>query len=148
MTRIRGFELVSGFTDTELLPKRETAHAAGYDLSVAEETSIAPGEIVLVPTGVKAYMQDGEVLYLYDRSSNPRKKGLVLINSVGVIDGDYYGNLANEGHIFAQMKNITDQTITLAVGERIVQGVFMPFLIADGDQADGERTGGFGSTGG
>ncbi|HEL0026667.1 TPA: dUTP diphosphatase [Streptococcus equi subsp. zooepidemicus] len=148
MTRIRGFELVSGFTDTELLPKRETAHAAGYDLSVAEETSIAPGEIILVPTGVKAYMQDGEVLYLYDRSSNPRKKGLVLINSVGVIDGDYYGNLANEGHIFAQMKNITDQTITLAVGERIVQGVFMPFLIADGDQADGERTGGFGSTGG
>ncbi|AEJ24449.1 dUTP diphosphatase [Streptococcus equi subsp. zooepidemicus] len=148
MTRIRGFELVSGFTDTELLPKRETAHAAGYDLSVAEETSIAPGEIVLVPTGVKAYMQDGEVLYLYDRSSNPRKKGLVLINSVGVIDGDYYGNPANEGHIFAQMKNITDQTVTLAVGERIVQGVFMPFLIADGDQADGERTGGFGSTGG
>ncbi|HEL0665614.1 TPA: dUTP diphosphatase [Streptococcus equi subsp. zooepidemicus] len=148
MTRIRGFELVSGFTDTELLPKRETAHAAGYDLSVAKEVSIAPGEIVLVPTGVKAYMQDGEVLYLYDRSSNPRKKGLVLINSVGVIDGDYYGNPANEGHIFAQMKNITDQTVTLAVGERIVQGVFMPFLIADGDQADGERTGGFGSTGG
>ncbi|HEK9074307.1 TPA: dUTP diphosphatase [Streptococcus equi subsp. zooepidemicus] len=147
MTRIRGFELVSGFTDTELLPKRETAHAAGYDLSVAEETSIAPGEIVLVPTGVKAYMQDGEVLYLYDRSSNPRKKGLVLINSVGVIDGDYYGNPANEGHIFAQMKNITDQTITLSAGERIVQGVFMPFLIADGDQAGGERTGGFGSTG-
>lgn len=53
MTKIRGFELVSGFTDTELLPKRETAHAAGYDLSVAEETSIAPGEIVLVPTGVR-----------------------------------------------------------------------------------------------
>ncbi|ACG61601.1 TPA: dUTP diphosphatase [Streptococcus equi subsp. zooepidemicus] len=147
MTKIRGFELVSGFTDTELLPKRETAHAAGYDLSVAEETSIAPGEIVLVPTGVKAYMQDGEVLYLYDRSSNPRKKGLVLINSVGVIDGDYYNNPANEGHIFAQMKNITDQTITLSAGERIVQGVFMPFLIADGDQASGERTGGFGSTG-
>ncbi|HEK9992515.1 TPA: dUTP diphosphatase [Streptococcus equi subsp. zooepidemicus] len=148
MTKIRGFELVSDFTDTELLPKRETAHAAGYDLSVAKEVSIAPGEIVLVPTGVKAYMQDGEVLYLYDRSSNPRKKGLVLINSVGVIDGDYYGNPANEGHIFAQMKNITDQTITLSAGERIVQGVFMPFLIADGDQAGGERTGGFGSTGG
>lgn len=138
---------MSGFTDTELLPKRETAHAAGYDLSVAKEVSIAPGEIVLVPTGVKAYMQDGEVLYLYDRSSNPRKKGLVLINSVGVIDGDYYNNPANEGHIFAQMKNITDQTITLSAGERIVQGVFMPFLIADGDQASGERTGGFGSTG-
>lgn len=147
MTKIRGFELVSDFTNKDLLPKRETAHAAGYDLSVAEDVTIAPGEIKLVATGVKAYMQDGEVLYLYDRSSNPRKKGLVLINSVGVIDGDYYGNDANEGHIFAQMQNITDQPVTLAVGERIVQGVFMPFLIADGDQASDERTGGFGSTG-
>ncbi len=130
-----------------MLPKRETAHAAGYDLKVAVRTVIAPGEIVLVPTGVKAYMQPTEVLYLYDRSSNPRKKGLVLINSVGVIDGDYYGNPGNEGHIFAQMKNITDQEVVLEVGERVVQAVFAPFLIADGDEADGVRTGGFGSTG-
>ena len=58
--KIRGFELVSSFTDENLLPKRETAHAAGYDLKVAERTVIAPGEIVLVPTGVKAYMQPTE----------------------------------------------------------------------------------------
>lgn len=147
MSKIRGFELVSSFTDEKLLPKRETAHAAGYDLKVAERTEIAAGQIVLVPTGVKAYMQPGEVLYLYDRSSNPRKKGLVLINSVGVIDGDYYGNPTNEGHIFAQMQNITGKTVVLEAGERIVQGVFAPFLIADGDKADGVRTGGFGSTG-
>ncbi|MGT2926138.1 dUTP diphosphatase [Streptococcus cuniculipharyngis] len=147
MTKVRGFELVSQFTDERLLPKRETAQAAGYDLKVAEEVVLAPGEIKLVPTGVKAYMQAGEVLYLYDRSSNPRKKGLVLINSVGVIDGDYYNNPANEGHIFAQMQNITDQPVTLAVGERIVQAVFAPFLLADGDEATGVRTGGFGSTG-
>ena len=145
--KIRGFELVSQFTDESLLPKRETAHAAGSDLKVAVETKIEPGEIVLVPTGVKAYMQAGEVLYLFDRSSNPRKKGLVLINSVGVIDGDYYGNPDNEGHIFAQMKNITDEPVVLEVGERVVQGVFMPFLVVDGDDADGVRTGGFGSTG-
>lgn len=143
----RGFELVSSFTDEGLLPRRETAHAAGYDLKVAAQTEIAPGEIQLVPTGVKAYMQAGEVLYLYDRSSNPRKKGLVLINSVGVIDGDYYGNPANEGHIFAQMQNITDKTVVLEVGERIVQAVFAPFLLADGDEVTGQRTGGFGSTG-
>lgn len=147
MTKVRGFELVSTFTDTDLLPKRETVRAAGYDLKVAEATVIKPSEIKLVPTGVKAYMQEGEVLYLYDRSSNPRKKGLVLINSVGVIDGDYYDNPANEGHIFAQMKNITDQPVTLEIGERIVQAVFAPFLLADGDEATGLRTGGFGSTG-
>ena len=145
--KIRGFELVSSYTDETLLPKRETAHAAGYDLKVAERVVIEPGEIVLVPTGVKAYMQAGEILYLYDRSSNPRKKGLVLINSVGVIDGDYYGNPANDGHIFAQMQNITDQSVTLEVGERIVQGVFVPYLLVDGDEATGVRTGGFGSTG-
>ncbi|MGT2753740.1 dUTP diphosphatase [Streptococcus ovis] len=145
--KIRGFELVTNYTDKELLPKRETAHAAGYDLKAAERVELLPGEIQLVPTGVKSYMQPTEVLYLYDRSSNPRKKGLVLINSVGVIDGDYYGNEANEGHIFAQMKNITDETVVVEAGERIVQAVFAPFLLADGDEATGERTGGFGSTG-
>lgn len=144
----RGFELVSSYMDSELLPKRETAHAAGYDLKAAETIQLAPGEIKLIPTGVKAYMQANEVLYLYDRSSNPRKKGLVLINSVGVIDGDYYGNSANEGHIYAQMKNITAETVVVAAGERIVQAVFAPFLLADGDVATGQRTGGFGSTGG
>lgn len=143
----RGFELVSAYTDENLLPKRETTHAAGYDLKVAEPVTIKPGEIKLVPTGVKAYMQAGEVLFLFDRSSNPRKKGLVLINSVGVIDGDYYGNPDNEGHIFAQMKNINDQSVVLEPLERIVQAVFVPFLLVDGDQADGVRTGGFGSTG-
>lgn len=145
--RLRGFELVSQYSDSQLLPKRETAQAAGYDLKVAESMLLEPGEIKLVPTGVKAYMQANEVLYLYDRFSNPRKKGLVLINSVGVIDGDYYGNEANEGHIFAQMQNITDQPVSLEVGERIVQAVFAPFLLADGDEASGQRRGGFGSTG-
>lgn len=147
MAKIRGFELVSSYDNQDLLPKRETAHAAGYDLKVAETTQIEPGQIVLVPTGVKAYMQPGEVLYLYDRSSNPRKKGLVLINSVGVIDGDYYGNPNNEGHIFAQMQNITNKKVSLEVGDRIVQAVFVPYLVADDDQATGTRTGGFGSTG-
>lgn len=92
-------------------------------------------------------MQEGEVLYLYDRSSNPRKKGIVMVNSVGVIDCDYYDNPDNEGLIYAQVQNITDKAVTIARGDRIAQGVFVPHLLADGDQADGERKGGFGSTG-
>ncbi|MDR1606323.1 MAG: dUTP diphosphatase [Streptococcaceae bacterium] len=144
----RGFELVTTYEAAGIeLPERSTAHAAGYDLRAAVDVSLEPGEIKLIPTGVKAYMQAGEVLYLYDRSSNPRKKGLVLINSVGVIDGDYYGNPDNEGHIFAQMRNITAELVHVSKGERIVQGVFAPFLIADGDNAEGQRIGGFGSTG-
>ncbi|MGO2939273.1 MAG: dUTP diphosphatase [Pseudolactococcus laudensis] len=146
--KTRGFERVTAYENAGIdLPLRSTAHAAGYDFIAAETISLNPGEIKLIPTGIKAYMQPGEVLYLYDRSSNPRKKGLVLINSVGVIDGDYYGNPDNEGHIFAQMKNITDQIVEVAKGERIVQGVFAPFLLADADSAEGTRIGGFGSTG-
>ncbi|EKF51741.1 dUTP diphosphatase [Lactococcus garvieae] len=148
--KTRGFELVSKYENEGIeLPIRATRHAAGYDLSVAEKTIIKPGEIKLVSTGLKAYMQAGEVLYLYDRSSNPRKKGLILINSVGVIDGDYYNNSGNEGEIFAQMKNITEAEVVLEKGERIVQAVFMPFLVADGDEevVKTTRMGGFGSTG-
>ena len=145
--RIRGFELVSSFKNKNLLPKRETAHAAGYDLKVAERTVIAPKEIKLVPTGVKAYMQVGEVLYLYDRSSNPRKQGVVLINSVGVIDKDYYNNENNEGLMFAQFMNITKEPVVIEKGTRILQGVFSKFLTVDDDNATGVRTGGFGSTG-
>ncbi|MCL2676323.1 MAG: dUTP diphosphatase [Streptococcaceae bacterium] len=148
--KTRGFEVISTYSDKNInLPKRATSKAAGYDFEVAEMTTLLPDEIKLVPTGIKSYMQDGEVLYLYDRSSNPRKKGLVLINSVGVIDGDYYNNADNEGHIFAQMKNITGETVTLEKGERVVQGVFMPFLVADGEEQSTQvtRSGGFGSTG-
>ncbi|GAB2023561.1 dUTP diphosphatase [Pseudolactococcus yaeyamensis] len=146
--KTRGFEIITAYENAGIdLPTRSTAHAAGYDFIAAETVSLNPDDIKLIPTGIKAYMQAGEVLYLYDRSSNPRKKGLVLVNSVGVIDGDYYGNPDNEGHIFAQMKNITDQVVEVAKGERIVQGVFAPFLLADADSADGTRIGGFGSTG-
>lgn len=146
--KTRGFELIKEYADqTDLLPYRATLHAAGYDIKAAKDVTIQPGEIKLVPTGLKVYMQENEVVYLYDRSSNPRKNGIVLINSVGVIDHDYYNNDDNEGHIFGQFQNITDTPVTIYQGDRIMQAVFAPFLIADGDNASGTRTGGFGSTG-
>jgi dUTP pyrophosphatase len=148
--KTRGFEIVSTYENKGIeLPQRATNHAAGYDVATAEDMSIAPHEIVLVPTGLKAYMQPNEVLYLYSRSSNPRKKGLILVNSVGVIDSDYYNNPDNEGHFFMQMMNITDKTVQLEKGERVCQAVFMPFLVADGDDEaeKADRAGGFGSTG-
>lgn len=143
----RGFELLSTETDASLLPTRSTAHAAGYDLKSAKTLTIEPDTIVLVPTGIKAYMGHDEVLYLYDRSSNPKKLGLVLANSVGVIDSDYYNNESNEGHIFVQFKNISNNAVTINKGDRIAQAVFAPFLLADGDNVETLRTGGFGSTG-
>jgi deoxy UTP pyrophosphatase (DUTPase) len=144
--KIRGFELVKGETNLDLLPKRSTQHSAGYDFVAAETITIDSGAIKLVPTNVKAYMQEGEVLYLYDRSSNPRKRGIVLSNSVGVIDKDYYGNPDNDGNIHAQFTNITNDVVTIEKGTAMMQGVFMPFLLADDDNASGVRVGGFGST--
>lgn len=144
--KIRGFELVKGETNLDLLPKRSTQHSAGYDFVAAETITIDPGAIKLVPTNAKAYMQEGEVLYLYDRSSNPRKRGIVLSNSVGVIDKDYYGNPDNDGNIHAQFTNITNDVVTIEKGTAMMQGVFMPFLLADDDDASGVRVGGFGST--
>jgi deoxyuridine 5''-triphosphate nucleotidohydrolase (dut) len=144
----RGFELVTAYQErVELLPKRETSHAAGYDLKAAENVTINPGEIVLIPTGLKAYMEKDEVLFLYDRSSNPIKQGIVLMNSVGVIDHDYYNNPNNEGLMYGQFTNITKEPITIEAGTRIMQGVFSKFLTVDNDEAKGQRTGGFGSTG-
>ena len=91
-------------------------------------------------------MQDDEVLLLYNRSSNPKKKGLILANSVGVIDKDYYGNSDNDGHIMFAFYNIKDEDITIKKGEAIGQAIFQKFLTVDNDNAEGERKGGFGST--
>ncbi len=151
MKKIRGFEIAKGFEDKEInLPVRKTKFSAGYDIEAAEEV-IVPSfkkgmNPTLIKTGIKAYMQDDEVLMLYNRSSNPKKKGLILANSVGVIDKDYYGNQDNDGHIMFAFYNIKDEDITIKKGEAIGQAVFQKYLITDDDSAEGERTGGFGST--
>ena len=101
----------------------------------------------MVPTGVKAYMQDDEFLGVHIRSSIAVKKGLALVNNVGIIDADYYNNEDNEGHIMLGLFNTTDSDVTLPKGERVAQGIFYKYLTADGDNADAVRGGGFGSTG-
>lgn len=101
---------------------------------------------VLVPTGVKAYMGENEYLQIVNRSSGPIKRGLILTNGVGVIDSDYYNNPGNDGHIMGQFINISLETVVIKKGDRVFQGVFHQFLTADGDNANGERIGGHGST--
>ena len=149
--RNRGFDVAKGFEDKGInLPERKTKFSAGYDIEAAEDITIpkfVPGmKPTLVKTGLKAYMMDDEVLYLYNRSSNPGKKGLILANSVGVIDKDYYGNPDNDGHIMFAFFNIKDEDIEIRKGDAIGQGVFAKYLIIDDDNADGIRQSGFGST--
>lgn len=162
--KIRGFKVCRDFLDKDIqLPKRSTKNSAGYDFSCAEdvviesifkkafkaitnkeEEAIKP---TLIKTGVKAYMQEDEVLYIYNRSSNPMKKGLVMANSVGVIDSDYFENPDNDGHIMFAFYNFYPFDVTIKKGDKIGQGIFQKFLITDDDKTEGERTGGFGSTG-
>ena len=130
------------------LPKRQTAFAAGYDLSAAEAVTIPPDEIVLVPTAFKAYMPPDEVLKIYARSSLALKKHLMLPNSVGIIDADYCDNPNNEGQIFVSLYNFGKTSAKIEKGERIAQGIFEKFYTVDGDEPGrGKiRDGGFGST--
>lgn len=155
---MRKFEFVNriistGYEMRELginLPIRKTKYSAGYDIEAAEDTIIPAYKLgikpTLVKTGVKALMQDDEVLLLYNRSSNPKKKNLILANGVGVIDKDYYGNPDNDGEIMFAFYNIGDEDITIKKGEAIGQGIFQKYLITDNDNSTGERIGGFGST--
>ncbi len=151
MEKVRGFEIAKGFEDKGInLPERKTKYSAGYDVECAEDVIIPSFKKgvnpTLIKTGIKAYMQDDEVLMLYNRSSNPKKKGLILANSVGVIDKDYYGNPDNDGHIMFVFYNVKDEDIVIKKGEAIGQAVFQKYLVTDDDKAEGERVGGFGST--
>lgn len=146
---MRKFEVVSHFAHLNpILPTRATEGSAGYDISALHEVSIEPKSIVLVPTGIKAYMPKDEALFIYPRSSLSIKRGLMMSNSVGIIDSDYYGNKDNEGHIMIPLLNFTDQTVVIKQGERIAQGIFMPYLkTTDDETKQTKRVGGFGSSG-
>lgn len=145
----RGFEVIQEYINQEInLPKRNTMHSAGYDFEAAVEITLPPKTITAVPTGIKAYMQDGEVLQMYARSSLAMKKHLVLINSVGIIDKDYYNNESNEGHIQILLFNYGEEAVVLQKGERVSQGIFQPYLTVDNEAVSNvKRLGGFGSTG-
>lgn len=103
-------------------------------------------KLTLVPTGVKCKLEDNQVLHLYIRSSCPLNHYLFLGNGTGVIDSDYYNNEDNEGHIFFQIINLSPFNIVVKKGDIIGQGEITRFCKTDDDEANGVRTGGFGST--
>nr|DAW14785.1 MAG TPA: deoxyuridine 5'-triphosphate nucleotidohydrolase [Caudoviricetes sp.] len=142
----RGFERVTGYKYINL-PKRKTKQSAGYDIESAIDAVITPGETKLIPTGIKAYMKPYEWLGIYVRSSLAVKYGIILANSVAVIDSDYYNNQDNEGHILIALRNTSKAVYNIRKGDRIAQGIFHQYYKVDDDSADGDRTGGIGSTG-
>ena len=133
MDKKRGFEIAKGFEGEQInLPKRSTKNSAGYDIEAAENCVVPVFKLgqkpTLVKTGLKAYMQEDEVLILANRSSNPGKKGLILANSIGVVDSDYYGNPDNDGHIMFAFYNFKEEDVEIKKGERIGQGIFQLFV--------------------
>lgn len=132
--------------DEYILPKRATLKSAGYDFYAISDFVIHPGEVLRVPTGVKACMSDDEALMLYVRSSMGFKYNVRLTNQVGVIDSDYYNNPDNEGHMWLSLQNHGDRDFVCKKGQAFGQGVFTKFLVTDDDDASGSRVSGIGST--
>ena len=146
--KVRGFEYCKEYEGTIRLPVRGTSQSAGYDFFCPKDVTVMPGATEKIITGIKAYMQPGEVLMLFPRSSFGIKHNIGLANTVGVVDADYYNNPDNEGNIIIAVRNNGKRPLTICAGDRFAQGIFLPFLPADDTEVlKKERVGGLGSTG-
>ncbi|MEG1705276.1 MAG: dUTP diphosphatase [Clostridia bacterium] len=167
--KTRGFEVCKGYENKGInLPIRSTKNSVAYDLEAAEDTIIPSiWKVVfenakkfisgntnyenIVPTkvytGIKSYFKEDEVMIIANRSSGPSKLGLVMANSIGIFECDYYNNPSNDGNIIFQFYNFFPNDLKILKGDRIGQAYFQNFLIADNDNATGIRQGGIGSTG-
>lgn len=175
----RGFEAVSRIKNkhknSPLLPLRASKTSAGYDFYAVEDLKIPPQAKLEFITDVKAYMRKDEMLMLVVRSSTGVKNDLMMANTIGIIDSDFYNNPDNEGNIKIILRNLRPEmrllgfkeisigseiisvpqiedlreknTVHIKAGERVVQGIFVPVLEADSCNSENERLGGLGSSG-
>lgn len=167
--RTRGFEICKGYEDKNLsLPKRQSKHAVAYDIEAPEDivipslwksvfenakrfltgnTDYIDIKPTAIFTGIKAYFGEDEVMIIANRSSGPSKFGLVMSNSIGVFECDYYNNPSNDGNIIFQYYNFFPTDLVIKKGDRIGQAYFQKFLVADDGNTEDIRQGGIGSTG-
>jgi dUTP pyrophosphatase len=152
--KIRGFEVVADWARRVpgaevILPRRSTTKAAGYDIFALTGGVLEPGDKMEFPTDVKVYMQDNEVFKLYPRSNQGIVYDVMLANTTGVIDADFYNNPKNDGGFTIVLRNLGPTPYIVNPGDRIAQGVFTPYLLADNERDEDLRirTGGVGSTG-
>jgi dUTP diphosphatase len=130
------------------LPAYQTVGAAGFDLVASEATVVQPGEVALVPTGLVIEVPPGHFLGIFARSSTPLKRGLMVANGVGVIDSDYCGP---DDEVKIEVYNFTHAPVEVKPGDRIAQGVLVPFARVQWQESDALRSmsrGGFGATSG
>ena len=128
------------------MPIRATKHSAGYDMYSPIDTVIEPGQMQMIWTNVKAQFNEDEVLILCV-TSGMGKHGVMLANTLGIIDSDYYSNEGNDGNIGIRLYNFSDESYIIKAGDKIGQGMFMKYLcVDDEEEVTGIRKGGFGST--
>ena len=142
------FEKVKRMEEDIKLPERSTLNSAGYDFFALEDIIFNPESITRVFTGVKCELMPNQVLILANRSSNPSKKGLVLLNGIGVVDADYYGNPDNDGEIAFEFYNMLNESVEIKKGEKLGQGLILAFDKTEDDFVTKIRESGWGSTGG
>ncbi len=141
------FEKVS-YYNKGIIPTRADDGSAGHDFYTPVDFVIKPGEIFKFETGIKCKMPKNVVLTLYPRSSIGIKNNLMLCNSVGVIDASFYNNENNEGNISCALFNYGNKEISFKRGDRIFQGLFTEYFVANNSEVlSATRNGGIGSTG-
>lgn len=124
-----------------LLPMRATSGSAGYDFVMPKDVTIMPKDKAEFDTGVKAVDMPSDVVLLLVIRSSVGRSGIIILNSVAVIDSDYNMNMR------AFLYNITDQPVTLRKGDRYMQGIFTDYYTVEDDMTTATRNGGVGSTG-
>lgn len=127
------------------LPTRATEHSAGYDFYSPVDVVIPPDEMVMIWTDVKAHMYHDNLLILNVRSSMG-KQPIMIANTQGWVDSDYYENPDNDGNIGIRLFNLGKTRYEIKAGDRIAQGVFVKYGTTNDDSAKATRSGGFGST--
>lgn len=158
-----------------LLPLRGTKTSAGYDFYATEDITVPPCGKADFVTDIKAYMKHGEMLMLVVRSSSGIKLDLMMANTIGIIDSDFYNNPDNEGNIKISLRNLRPEfkltgfkelciggenisvpqiedlrehnAVHIKSGDRVVQGIFVPVLESDNCNSFTDRQGGIGSSG-
>ena len=106
---------ITRLRDDAQIPKYETPGSVGFDFVIVEDDVIEPGEFKVIPTGLVVCVPDGYMLMIASRSSLPKRKGLMLPNSVGIIDKDYCGP---EDELTLQLYNFTEKPVEIKTGER------------------------------
>lgn len=140
--------LTNIYNDVLELPVRGTEDSMGHDFFLTKDIHLKPGESARICTGIKVKIAAGWGLWLTPRSGLGSKFRLQINNTVGIIDGDYFNNVDNEGHIMATITNDGKEgkDVVLKAGDRFIQGVFLEYGITNHDIPLGKRVGGEGST--